>query len=799
MSQPIEVISPEILDNLDFEETLRDTLLRECLLQRPDGFVSLEYLKEHLTVEATGHYLRSKDIPLDNATLRGILAKSLRLVAILIINRQEQALKLYNLDDTFVFDREEDVPDDFGDRKSFFNLQRAFPPRLTCQYPPRKLPSFFQPSHHPPFLECQRGFRSGSFGIVRQVKIGKGHLPEGTSVNIGFCQPIFSAKLVQDQILAWKSMEWPSDRKSQIRYLQEVRTLKARQHDHMVPLFACYRTMDAQSTVSKLHLFFPWAETDLEEWMNSKQTPNMPRNLESSQFRKKYLYQSIMSLLSAIAYLHREINGIIVTHLDLKPSNILLFGGKWRICDFGKSRMRDVAMGSETEGKDGLGTSTYQPPEYKRGGSQTYGRSFDVWSMGCIIVELAVLVVHGWNTRELSKFEETRKGKRDNNSFRDNLGAVFDWIGRLRRDDGSQNLNYLMDMATAMLSVDREARPYAWEVELDLYEQLNPDNSLAERRAKMKELVQRPQGSTRHTPLARAAAHQKWDRVHYLQALGWHDSMYDPGDVISRLEFRPSSNDLAQIFVYNYNVSGYRLRDTRAEEAPGQVEKLALQFAWKLAPAQLNLFDITQSLALRYPVNLMKVLTNEVKMDHRDIELYLALIQAARMGNIAVIEILLRYGAKTDWSNHRRETPPLIVASRRGNIGVVRRLLQERGPNKPFINSVDRDNRTSLACASKSDHCEIVELLLEHGANHRIRDGGGRTAFSYAAGSGKLDLVDLFFRFIGREDLDITQQDERGWTPLMYAMSEQMRQKPDEANDGQGQYYEIIMRLENES
>lgn len=78
-----------------------------------------------------------------------------------------------------------------------------------------------------------------------------------------------------------------------------------------------------------------------------------------------------------------------VIHRDLKPSNILINSDcSLKICDFGLARSmvadspdKDVVMTEE------VATRWYRAPEVLLG-SQTYDKSADVWSVGCILGEL---------------------------------------------------------------------------------------------------------------------------------------------------------------------------------------------------------------------------------------------------------------------------------------------------------------------------------------------------------------------------------------------------------------------------
>ena len=205
------------------------------------------------------------------------------------------------------------------------------------------------------------------------------------------------------------------------RLFREVQTLqKRRNHPNIIPLLASYtlETDESGHSVKTLHLLFPLAEMDLADWMTKPQIPSNVARL-SKQDRQAYLYRSIYELASSISYLHRDVGGMVTAHHDLKPRNILVVKDKLKIADFGHSHLRPIIDGSATEGVSGLGTYEYQPPEYwNQDGSRAqvkHGRAFDVWAVGCIVIELVILVVHDWQSEMVTKFRNERK----NNPNRD--------------------------------------------------------------------------------------------------------------------------------------------------------------------------------------------------------------------------------------------------------------------------------------------------------------------------------------------------------------------------------------------
>ena len=607
----------------------------------------------------------------------------------------------------------------------------------------------------------------------------------------------------QNDLFAWKRVEF-REQDEYHEYQREVKTMQARRHVHLMPLVACYSTpagQSFQSLDSALHLVFPWAVTNMFDWMRSRTTPTEHhQGLEDPRRRKEYLYDTIMSLVSAVSYLHREINGAFTSHHDLKPQNILLLGERWTISDFGMTRLRSLDKGSQTERK--LGSYPYQPPEYGEKDVKKHGRSFDIWSLGCIIVELAVLVVYGWESKKLDTFETERSknrnrarasGREDDVSFHNNTSVVYRWIGALAGEEGSRNFKYLMNTAARMLSIDRDARPYSWDVEICLYEQFNPDAPGPELRKKMRDLVQGPTETSRYNPLVRAIAEDDEDWVQCLQQNGWtlasssstKGSITDPkdnfGDALSLVEnFALSSVQIEELFKRTY-----RARFGSYNTANGA---LAQRFAARVSPSNRSFWKIKHILQPRHPPDPMRIFAREVDVDHAGGDQNTALFWASWGNDVLTVDILLQYGARLDPVNRLSETP-LMVASKLGHADVIERLLLEPEVD---INYRDNNQRTSLSYASQFGRVEAVQLLLDFGADTDMFGVHGRTPLSIAGEFGHKKIVELLLD----RSADPTIKDKKGISALTYTMAEYRHRKwKGESDDNLGGYPDIIKLL----
>lgn len=171
--------------------------------------------------------------------------------------------------------------------------------------------------------------------------------------------------------------------------IREILLLRNLKHSCIVDL------MEIIHNDNKMYLVFEYIENDLKRLIdmyniNNKSTEGYSSdglgysNNSNGAFPFKAIKKMSYQLATAVAFCHSK----NIFHRDLKPQNILVdkqFNIK--LADFGLGRAANIPLRSYTAE---IITLWYRPPELLLG-CKYYDASVDIWSLACIMVEMAML------------------------------------------------------------------------------------------------------------------------------------------------------------------------------------------------------------------------------------------------------------------------------------------------------------------------------------------------------------------------------------------------------------------------
>lgn len=257
-----------------------------------------------------------------------------------------------------------------------------------------------------PYLE-EKLKAEGSFGKVYEVKIAEGH----------FLDPLSGTTNRYPAVIARKDYLRAEGPGSDDQILRQI-VAAGRKCDNIVDFFG-----SVAIGLVTYSLFMPLAICDLKDFMMEIH-PGRPHGISE----KAELIFSAYGLAGGLDFLHTGMmsgrDRLVCYHMDLKPSNILIYHETncsktpyiWKISDFGMSRVKVKAENAGVESEKNFNSwilSRHKPQEpsslgtNNRRGEGTYlapetvaatpiiKTEADVWSLGCVISVLFAYLEEG--------------------------------------------------------------------------------------------------------------------------------------------------------------------------------------------------------------------------------------------------------------------------------------------------------------------------------------------------------------------------------------------------------------------
>ncbi|XP_032232180.2 mitogen-activated protein kinase kinase kinase 1 isoform X2 [Nematostella vectensis] len=214
------------------------------------------------------------------------------------------------------------------------------------------------------------------------------HWKKGELLGTGAFSSCYGARdVMTGSLMAVKQVSFCRNSKSEQdkvcqTIMDEIAILARLKHPHLI------KCLGATRHTGHFNIFLEWMAGGSISMLLSKYGP----------FEEAILIRYLRQILQGVSYLHEN----QVVHRDIKGANILVdsTGQDIRIADFGAAaRLATQITGAGEFQGQLLGTIAFMAPEVLRG--ESYGRSCDVWSVGCVLIEMAT-GKPPWNAHEHS-------------------------------------------------------------------------------------------------------------------------------------------------------------------------------------------------------------------------------------------------------------------------------------------------------------------------------------------------------------------------------------------------------------
>ncbi|KAK1749700.1 HET-domain-containing protein [Echria macrotheca] len=269
-----------------------------------------------------------------------------------------------------------------------------------------------------PIIDQDGERQNGAFGDVVQVTIHENH----------WTAPILKYNGERTKIAIKKIKESTSPNQEdaaqmQLSWEREVEAhiaMRKAEHEHIIEFIA------AVERGPERFLLFRWAEEGtLQAFWTKNPSPTLCSTIV------KDVVDQIVGLADALHKLHTgnyKTGGESFRHGDLKPENILCVTVKppqpgrvnipqLKISDMGLAKHHNVATELRPRTSMRYTTTRYEPPEINNIGDIGRSRRYDMWSLGCVILETIIWLLHGNSV--LKNF---------NDRIVDNVGQSCHWF-----------------------------------------------------------------------------------------------------------------------------------------------------------------------------------------------------------------------------------------------------------------------------------------------------------------------------------------------------------------------------------
>ncbi|GBG32089.1 Protein kinase, putative [Hondaea fermentalgiana] len=158
---------------------------------------------------------------------------------------------------------------------------------------------------------------------------------------------------------------------SRSKSVKEIRVLQSLDHPNIIKCFEHFHAPEG------LFIVLEWAVAgDLKRMLKRVRA-------KQSRFHERVIWNYFVQISCALAFMHER----RMIHRDIKPANVFVMpDGRIKLGDLGLSRALSQAT---VRAYSKVGTPLYMAPEVLQGAGHDF--KSDVWSLGCLLYELAML------------------------------------------------------------------------------------------------------------------------------------------------------------------------------------------------------------------------------------------------------------------------------------------------------------------------------------------------------------------------------------------------------------------------
>ena len=218
------------------------------------------------------------------------------------------------------------------------------------------------------------------------------------------------------KILVWKELYYGMmNEKNRSRLVSEVSILRELHHPNIVKYYD--RIIDKKNC--KLYIIM--------EYCNGGDILHLIKHYKSSNklIPESLIWKIFSQVVCALYACHYHKTGKIL-HRDIKPSNIFIDteNNNLKLGDFGLSRI----LNQDNLARSKVGTPFYMSPEQING--NLYDEKSDIWSLGCLLYELAALHPPFLGQNKIILAEKIKSGKFEKipGVYSENLNKVIKWL-----------------------------------------------------------------------------------------------------------------------------------------------------------------------------------------------------------------------------------------------------------------------------------------------------------------------------------------------------------------------------------